>query len=97
MSEDVPKNLGVFRITDAILVPSWLGMLLVVSVTCSAALFCAAIWIGADVRSELRQVRAEIRILQLDVQDAQNALIRTGIASPSDFLVRETTKGAPKE
>lgn len=96
MPEDEPNRVGVFRITDAILVPSWLGMLLVITVTCSAALFFAAIWIGADVRSELRQLRAEIRILQLDVQDGQNALIRTGLASPSDFRVRETKKGSPE-
>lgn len=48
-----------FRIQDVIVVPSWLGLLLVFVVTCAVALFCASIWIAADVRSEIRQLRAE--------------------------------------
>lgn len=73
--------------SGAVMIPSWLGLLFVLSFLL-ATFALLLVWQSEQNQIESsKQEMREIRSLQLHTEDVENVLIRNGLAKREDFIL----------
>lgn len=83
-----------------VVLPTWVAVTLSVIAALSAGVVLLAVLIFREAAESLSRAQAgqmrEIRVLDLHVQDVENALIRNGLARREDFAQRTPTNIPPE-
>lgn len=98
MDDDTQVNFRVNFPKNVVTLPAWMGVCLAVTAILSAVALLTVLLLINNRAEQMAQTQdrmtKEVRVLQVHVQDVENAMIRLGLAHREDFAQWES--GSPR-
>lgn len=82
MTDEHVEHIHLTTRIEGVVLPTWAAICLAIAAVLSMLTLALTILLASQ---QISTMAKEIRVLQLDVQDVKNVLIRNGIATEADF------------